>query len=54
MIVDVQKVYVFLRKTAQQQKAGPAGNRFSLGNNDVFDVNMLECLLFLRKYIGAR
>ena len=49
MIVDVQKVYVFLRKTVQQQKAGPAGYRFSLGNNDVFDVDMLKCIVFLRK-----
>ena len=41
-------------KRAQQQKAGPGGHRFSLGNSDVFDVDTLKCVVFLRKSLETK
>ena len=49
MIADVQKVIQILAPNAQQQKTQSAGHRFSIRNIDVFDVDMLKCLLNLEK-----
>ena len=46
----VKKTLVLIAKTSQQQKTHFAGPNFSLGKSDVFEIYMLKCSLFLRKY----
>ncbi len=46
---NVKKPFVLISKMPQQQEGHFAGPCYSLGQSDVFEFDMLNCPLFLRK-----